>query len=103
MSNRFEWTTDHQGRAQHALVITLDRPCANIDDLGEQNSAVPPVKLSDDGLKVTYEIVPDMDVIDGDVLRNDRDPETGRIQLDRGPLTRGKISLLTDLGYINPS
>jgi hypothetical protein len=103
MSGRFEWTTDRQGRTQHALVITLDRPCTNIDDLGEQNSAVPPVKLSDDGLKVTYEVVPNMDVIDGDVLRNERHPETGRIQLDRGPLTRGKISWLAELEYISPS
>ncbi|MDN5274376.1 MAG: hypothetical protein JWP06_277 [Candidatus Saccharibacteria bacterium] len=100
MSDRFEWTTDRQGRTQHALVITLDQPCVNVDDLGEQNSAVPPVKLSD-GLKVTYEIVPDVDVIDGDVLRNERHPETGRVQLDRGPLTQGKISLLTDLGYLH--
>ena len=100
MSSNFEWTSDSQGRERHALVITLDQPCTDLDLLGEQNAGVPPVKLSDDGLVVTYEILPRYDAIDGDVLRNDRDPETGRIQLERGPLVRGKLELLSQLGYI---
>lgn len=103
MSDRSTWITDRLGREEHALVITLDRPCTDIMDLGEHHSAVPPIELSDDGFSVTYQVIPEMDIIDGDVLRFKRDPKSGRIQLDRGPVTKGKIALLTEDGYIDPS
>jgi hypothetical protein len=99
-NDRYEWKTDAEGREFCTLVIRLDRPCADIYDLPEHDSAVPPVELSSDGLSITYRVVPQMDTVEGDELRNARDPESGRIQLDRGPLARGKVSLLTDLGYI---
>lgn len=100
MNNRTEWTADRAGRERHALVVMLDTPCADLSELPEHDSSVPPVGLSDDGLTVTYEIVSGSDAVDGDVLRNDRDSNTGRIQLERGPIARGKVILLTELGYI---
>ncbi|HSW92167.1 MAG TPA: hypothetical protein VLG09_05985 [Candidatus Saccharimonadales bacterium] len=100
-NDRYEWKGDEDGREFCTLVIRLDRPCTDLYALLQyDNGAVPPVELSSDGHSVTYKVVPEMDTIEGDKLRNARDSGTGRIQLERGPLTKGKISLLTDLGYI---
>ncbi|HSW92026.1 MAG TPA: hypothetical protein VLG09_05255 [Candidatus Saccharimonadales bacterium] len=100
-NDRCEWKTHEDGRESCTLVIRLDRPCADLYDLLQyDNGAVPPVELSPDGLQITYKVAPEMDTIEGEELHNARDSGTGRIQLERGPLTKGKISLLTDLGYI---